>query len=422
MIELFNGLVKIDGIVFFLFIIAIVIALGYLLGRITIKGVCLGTAGVFIVALIVGAVFKDSIVSIKVFEAGDYDSAFKTMENLGLVFFVTSVGLIAGPNFFVNLKKYFKSYILLGLIIIILGGLTCAACYFIGSSSEPDHDYFIAMLVGIMSGALTSTPAFSASKATAVATFAADGGARQEVIENAVTAGHGIAYIFGVVGVVLFVQLVPKLLRANMDEERNKVAAIESNNKRDVRKDLIKIDNYGLFVFGISIIIGVFIGAIRIPLTSKGFSGTCFNLTTTGGALLTSLVLGHFGHIGRVSLEVNKKVLEVFRELGLMMFLIGAGIPGGVNFVANFKSVYFVYGIFMTLVPMIVGFIFAKYILKIPLFNNLGSITGGMTSTPALGTLINVTKSDDVASAYAATYPIALVAVVLVSQFLILVL
>ena len=79
---------------------------------------------------------------------------------------------------------------------------------------------------------------------------------------------------------------------------------------------------------------------------------------------------------------------------------------------------YFVYGAIMTLIPMIVGFLFAKFVIKLPLFNNLGSITGGMTSTPALGTLISTTKSDDVASAYAATYPIALVTVVLASQFL----
>ena len=52
--------------------------------------------------------------------------------------------------------------------------------------------------------------------------------------------------------------------------------------------------------------------------------------------------------------------------------------------------------------------------------NILGSITGGMTSTPALGTLINIAGTEDVASAYAATYPIALIAVVLVSQFLII--
>ena len=78
----------------------------------------------------------------------------------------------------------------------------------------------------------------------------------------------------------------------------------------------------------------------------------------------------------------------------------------------------FVYGAVMTLLPMIVGYFVAAKMLKLSLLNNLGSITGGMTSTPALGTLIAVAGTDDVASAYAATYPIALVSVVLASQFL----
>ena len=105
-----------------------------------------------------------------------------------------------------------------------------------------------------------------------------------------------------------------------------------------------------------------------------------------------------------------------------MLFLIGAGIAGGAKFVEYFKAVYFLYGVAMTVIPMIIGFVFAKFVLKLSLLNNLGSITGGMTSTPALGTLINVAGTDDVASAYAATYPIALIAVVLASQFLILLL
>ena len=103
-----------------------------------------------------------------------------------------------------------------------------------------------------------------------------------------------------------------------------------------------------------------------------------------------------------------------------MLFLVGAGVPGGVDFVANFDPMYFVYGIIMTLVPMVAGFFFAKYVLKLSLLNNLGSLTGGMTSTPALGTLISTAKTEDVAAAYAATYPIALIAVVLVSQFIII--
>ena len=56
--------------------------------------------------------------------------------------------------------------------------------------------------------------------------------------------------------------------------------------------------------------------------------------------------------------------------------------------------------------------------MKMTTMNALGSICGGMTSTPALGTLIAVANTDAIATSYAATYPIALIAVVLSSQLL----
>ena len=115
------------------------------------------------------------------------------------------------------------------------------------------------------------------------------------------------------------------------------------------------------------------------------------------------------------------KTLKVCREMGLMFFLIGAGISGGARFVEYFKPIYFVYGVIMTLLPMIIGYIFAKYVLKFNLLNNLGAITGGMTSTPALGTLISTAGTENVASAYAATYPAALISVVLVSQIIVII-
>ena len=61
--------------------------------------------------------------------------ALKIIENLGLVFFVTSVGFIAGPNFFKNMKHNFKSYVLLGVVIILSGGLT--AIFVLCSSAGP---------------------------------------------------------------------------------------------------------------------------------------------------------------------------------------------------------------------------------------------------------------------------------------------
>ena len=413
----FSEVISVSGVSYLIFSIMAIVALGYLLGRVTVKGVSLGTAGVFVVSLLYGAFFYDKLAdAMKTAEIASH--GLKIVENLGLVFFVTSVGFIAGPKFFKNLKNNFKSYIMLGFIIILAGGLTCVICYLIGRNFESDNKQFLAMMDGLLSGSLTTTPGFSAAKET-VKNFYAATPELASGYEDAVTVGHGIAYLFGVIGVVLFVQILPKLVHTDMDEERRKLASVDTGEANTIVGKLINIDDMGLGAFGLAALIGIIIGNIKIPLTAQGFSGTCFSLTTTGGALITSLLFGHFSHIGRINIMPEKKTLEVLRELGLMIFLIGAGIAGGASFIKYFRPVYFLYGALMTLVPMFVGYFIATKVLKLSLLNSLGSITGGMTSTPALGTLIHVAKTEDVAAAYAATYPIALLVVVLVSQFLI---
>ncbi len=415
---LFGGILSVKTISFLVFCVFLIAGLGYLLGRITIKGVSLGTAGVFIVALLFGAFFygldKDGNIvgglakQLVVGGKSYISNALKIIETLGLILFVTSVGFIAGPSFFGDLKKNFKSYILLGLMIIVIGGLACAACiWFDYKVYNRPLEEVSAMLVGLLSGSLTSTPAFSAAKATVIdsARFTAD------QLEDIVAVGHGIAYLFGVIGVVLFVQLVPKFEKADMDLERQKLSesAPEAPSKLDGSE--MELDPLGFCTFSVVAILGILVGSFKFGN---------FSLTTTGGCLILALVFGHFQKIGKVRILPQASTLQVFRELGLMLFLIGAGVAGGASFVKYFEWVYFIYGIIMTLVPMIIGFIFAKYVLKLNLLNNLGSICGGMTSTPALGTLIGTAKTEKVAGAYASTYPIALVAVVIVSQLLII--
>ena len=415
---LFGGILSIKTISFLVFCVFLIAGLGYLLGRITIKGVSLGTAGVFIIALLFGAFFygidKDGNIigglakQLVVGGKSYISNALKIIETLGLILFVTSVGFIAGPSFFGDLKKNFKSYILLGLMIIVIGGLACAACiWFDYKVYNRPLEEVSAMLVGLLSGSLTSTPAFSAAKATVIdsARFTAD------QLEDIVAVGHGIAYLFGVIGVVLFVQLVPKFEKADMDAERQKLSESAPEAPSKLTGNEMELDPLGFCTFSVVAILGILVGSFKFGN---------FSLTTTGGCLILALVFGHFQKIGKVQILPQASTLQVFRELGLMLFLIGAGVAGGASFVKYFEWVYFIYGIIMTLVPMIIGFIFAKYVLKLNLLNNLGSICGGMTSTPALGTLIGTAKTEKVAGAYASTYPIALVAVVIVSQLLII--
>lgn len=426
--NLFGGEIQITGITFQLFVVFAVIFLGYLIGKISVKGISLGTAGVFITALLFGALFSSDIHKSMTLGGDDITSnAFQIIENAGLVLFVGSVGLMAGSGFFRNLKKNFRSYIFLGVMIIAVGVLVSLACYYLGLASVQvpaeaaelgitEKQFMIAMITGIMSGALTSTPAFSAAQATAASLVSPEAA---DTIQDMITIGHAIAYIFGVIGVVLFVQLVPRVLKADLSKERALIAAVDDGQDPGGAADQagLQIDGFGLAALGLVVIVGIFIGMIKIPLSRQGAS---FCLTTTGGVLISGLVFGHFGHIGPISMKADKRALEAFREFGLVLFLIGAGIPGGASFVKYFHPVYFLYGIIITVVPMVIGYLAARRLLKLPLLNSLGSITGGMTSTPALGALIRTAGTDDVAASYAATYPIALVCVVLGAQFLIL--
>ncbi|MBO5411551.1 MAG: permease [Clostridia bacterium] len=392
-----------------------ILGLGYLLGAINIKGVSLGTAGVFLIAILLGWVCTLDFGNVPLLGSFHMESTSETVvkylkgpiQNIGLIMFVGAVGFIAGPNFFKNLAKNFKTYILLGAIIILAGTLVAVICIFL-------TDYGSEYWAGILSGALTSTPGFSAAQDAATENLAR------------ITLGHAIAYPFGVVGVVLFVQLMPKLLKSNMDKERELLKLGGEEEKRDYSK-FFKCEEFGFLPFALAIVAGLLLGSITIPLTGKGYDGACFSLGTTGGVLIACLVFGHFGHIGKLSLEVNERTLKVLREFGLALFLLGAGFEGGVALVEEIKNAggagIVVWGFFggalMTVFPMVVGYIFGKYLLKLPLLNSLGSITGGMTSTPALGTLISTAKTDDVASAYASTYPIALVLIVLASQLMV---
>ena len=383
-----------------IFIVFLIMTVGYLVGSISVKGISLGTAGVLLAAILYG-IIASKIPSFMIGETeiALFNDALKTrfsfVSSLGTAMFVTAVGLIAGPKFFRSLNKSFLKFVIMGVMIIAIGAVTTGVLVKIDSNLKPE------MAVGLMTGALTSTPGLSAAKEVA------------GEMGDLVTTGYGIAYLFGVLGVVFFVQLMPKILKVNIEEEVKQFVAAETIKTEEDTKKRFYVENFGFFPFALAVTLGCIIGAIKIP-------GIDFSLGNSGGCLLAGLIVGHFGHIGNIDLTVSKTTLNFVRELGLGLFLIGAGVPGGVNFIANIKMSYFIYGVIITLVPMIVGYIVAKKIFMIDLFNALGSITGGMTSTPALGALIQTAGTDDVAASYAATYPVALVCVVLAAKILVM--
>jgi putative transport protein len=363
-------------------LIFLISAIGYLIGRIEIKGLSLGTSGVLLVALVFGHFGLVTPGVIKTF---------------GLCIFVGAVGVIAGPVFFKNFKKGALQYIILGFVTIITGALVCIAA--IKLFNIPTG-----LASGLMTGALTSTPGLAAA---------------QEATGDPMAAvGYGIAYPFGVVGVVLFVQLLPRILKTDIKAEMSDMVKMSQEAEANQStQNFLNIEPSGFFEFAVVIAIGVAIGLVKVPLGN----GASFSLGTSGGPLIAGLIIGHFGHIGPINMRPPKNTMNVMREFGLCMFLVGAGTEAGQGFIEVLKQYgasLFIIGAFMTLIPMILDLVLAKTLMKMKTLDALGSITGGMTSTPALGTLIQVAGNDAIAVSYAATYPIALVMVVLAAQFI----
>ena len=284
-----------------------VLFVGYLLGRIKIKGIALGTSGIFIIAIVAGCVIpKESI---------DITTITKQLSNVGLALFITSVGFTAGPMFIQNFKSKAFKYIAIS-VIIIFTALGVAMLIF-----ALDKNIDMPTVLGITMGALTSTPGLSSN----LAAFPDS----EEIIQTV----NAIAYPFGVLGVCLFVQIVPKILRVNMKEEVEKISgpkeetvAEENNAEEGEGKKPIILDRLGLCVFSLAIVLGILVGALTIP-------GIKFQLTLTGGSLVVGLLFGHFKKIGRLSLEVPKPTLKVLKELGLAIFLACSGLSGGLKFI-----------------------------------------------------------------------------------------
>jgi len=160
-----------------------IISAGHLAGRISIKGFSLGSSGILFVALLAGHLG----VSIT--------PVFKTM---GLAFFIYAIGLEAGPKFFSFLKREGVVFNLLAIAAVSAGAVLTAACILLAGINK-------SIAIGIFSGALTSTPGLAA--------------AQEAVPSDMVSIGYGLAYPIGVLLVILYIKMLPGLLKTDPDQE-----------------------------------------------------------------------------------------------------------------------------------------------------------------------------------------------------------
>ena len=364
------------------FMIFLTLVLGYAFGRINFAGVKFGTSGVLIVALIFGALGMQvpAIVG-----------------TAGLALFLACVGLSAGPSFITNLKANFWGFLATTAAILVSAGGTVALAVKVFKLP-------LDLALGVMAGAMTST----ASLATTKELFGD---------QSAAGVGYGLAYVFGIISVVMFVQLVPKLLKADIEAENAKLPD-PPVSKSESDKSLLTVDGPGVFVVCVAIALGALIGAVELPLGG----GASFSLGTGGGAIIAGIVVSVIGHCGKIKLTAPKSTLVPLRDLGIAWFLLQNGAGAGPKFVSTLQQygiMLFLVGALMSCVSILLAYIVARYLCKMPLFGALGATTGAMTSAPSLNALITVTGNDKAASFYAACQPIATVGLVILPKLLV---
>lgn len=366
-----------------LLIIFLIMVLGYALGHVNFFGIKFGASAILIVALFFGH-FGFTVP--------------KFLAKIGLVLFLAPIGLMAGPSFMANIRKNGLSFLAISFITVAIGGILIVLV-------SKFFDIDLALSMGLATGAMTSTSMLGTVKSLTTSSLPG--------------VGYGIAYAFGVVGVVLIVQLMPKILKVDVDEEINKLVLPKDNpnlNKKDVG-NLINFEKNGLFPVALASTLGILLGSIKIPIGSVSLS-----LGAGGGALIAGLVLGHYGRLGRINLVVSNERLSLVRDLGLAFFLLESGVSAGTGFVevvSQYGIKLFFAGVILTLVPALISLFISYKVFKLPLFAALGATTGSMTSAPSLGALLQVTNGDDkVSSFYAATQPTATVMMVFLPQII----
>jgi putative transport protein len=165
------------------------------------------------------------------------------------------------------------------------------------------------------------------------------------------------------------------------------------------------------------IVIGVLLGILEIPVPG----GTSFKLGLTGGVLISSLILSRIGKTGPIIWNVSGPANQLLRQIGLLFFLAAVGTQAGetlVETISNNGITLLLIGITITIVPMLLAMIVGLYIFKINFLSVLGTLVGGMTSTPGLSAIDSMTESNGPSISYATVYPFAMVILIISAQII----
>ena len=199
----------------------VVLGFGYLVGKVKIKGFEFGpVAGV----LFVGLVF------------GHYGYGQNLpVQSIGFMMFIFSVGLQAGPRFFSVLMQDGLRYFILALVVAVSGFAVATVTTQI-FSLEPGSS------AGVLAGALTTTPTLAAAEdAIRSGTILPPEGFSKEMMLSNIMTGYAITYLFGLIGLIVLIRVIPIVTKVNLVDEAKALAGDDTASHSNQMADLGKI-------------------------------------------------------------------------------------------------------------------------------------------------------------------------------------
>ena len=182
---------------------------------------------------------------------------------------------------------------------------------------------------------------------------------------------------------------------------------------------LKKLREPQLLTIFLGVALGVLLGSVplmNIPQPVK--------LGLAGGPLIVAILIGRFGPHFHLVTYTTMSANLMLREVGLALFLAGVGIGAGDGFVESIVGGgyrWIGYGFIITVVPLIIVGLVARWRLKMNYYTLIGLIAGSTTDPPALGYANTAAGNDMPAVSYATVYPVVMFLRVLVAQTLILI-
>ena len=176
----------------------------------------------------------------------------------------------------------------------------------------------------------------------------------------------------------------------------------------------------------IPIFLGIMLGCIvaNIPFFIPGIDEN-LRLGLTGGPLVVAILIGYFGPKYNLVTYNTISANLMLREIGICIFLACVGLGTGEQFIETVATergmIWILYGIAITMIPILLGGIIGRYLFHINYFTLLGVLAGANTNPSALAYVRDQTSADSPTVGYANVYPFAMFLRIVTIQIIIFV-